>query len=206
MKRQVLGVQEGVWAWQQLGRRRRVSRLPRGSGSTMPRGRPRGRVPRLPGGSGSTMPRGHPWGRVPRLPDSADSAPPLLLLLHTTVARTPRSLPEYLLCAKPWSPALLGWSQWSHSTNIGNETVPSPQITTGGSSAKEQQRRPKHSRLALGPPRRKRAPLHTQSASHALSTLSLGSEAPSDQPFQRALSGHYLVARSWASEQQFFLF
>ena len=160
MKRQVLGVQEGVWAWQQLGRRRRVSRLPSGSGSTMPRGRPR--------------------GRVPRLPDSADSAPPLLLLLHTTVARTPRSLPEYLLCAKPWSPALLGWSQWSHSTNIGNETVPSPQITTGGSSAKEQQRRPKHSRLASGPPRRKRAPLHTQSASHALSTLSLGSEAQSE--------------------------
>ena len=156
MKRQFLGVQEGVWAWQQL-RRRRVSRLPRGSGSTEPRGVPLGAGPdspegqappcpgvcpwgqvlRLPRGPGSTVVQGCPWagpdspeGQAPpspgvcpwgqvltpqrarlhlgvplgRSPDSLTlqpALPPLLLLLRRTVARTPRSLPEYLLCAEP---------------------------------------------------------------------------------------------------------
>ena len=153
MKRQFLGVQEGVWAWQQL-RRRRVSRLPRGSGSTEPRGVPLGAGPDSPEGQAPPCPGVCPWGQVltpqrarlhlgvplGRSPDSLTlqpALPPLLLLLRTTVARTPGAFlstycvpsPEHLLCAEPWSLALLGWSQWSHSTNMGNETVPSPQIT-----------------------------------------------------------------------------
>ena len=71
MKRQFLGVQEGVWAWQQL-RRRRVSRLPRGPGSTEPWGVPLGAGPDSP--EGQAPPGGAP-GQVSRLPDSAASAP-----------------------------------------------------------------------------------------------------------------------------------
>ena len=72
MKRQFLGVQDGVWAWQQLGRRR-VSRLPRASGSTMLQGCPWA-GPDSPEGQAPPC-SGDAPGQVLRLPDSADSAP-----------------------------------------------------------------------------------------------------------------------------------
>ena len=134
MKRQVLGVQERVWAWQQLGRGRRVSRLPGGSGPTVPRGRPR--------------------GRVPRLPDSADSA--LLLPCYFYYIQLLQGLPGGFLstyCVP--SPGLrLCLDGLSRATQQTWEMRLSPahKSQDRGSSAREQQSRPKHSRLASGPP------------------------------------------------------
>ena len=75
MKRQFLGVQEGVWAWQQL-RRRKVSRLPRGSGSTEPWGVPLGAGPDSPEGQARPSPGVCPWGQVLRLPRGPGSTEP----------------------------------------------------------------------------------------------------------------------------------
>lgn len=185
MKRQFLGVQDGVWAWQQLGRRR-VSRLPRASGSTVL--------------------QGCPWAgpQTPRLCRQRS------LPCYSYYVQLLQGLPGALLstyCVP--SPGLwLCLDGLSGATQQTWEMRLSPvhKSQDGGSSARKQQSRPKHSLLASGPPRRERTPLHSRSASHTLPTLSLGSEAPLDQPFKRALSGHYLVARSRASEQQFFLF
>lgn len=183
VKRQFLGVQEGVWAWQQLGRRRREA--PRGSGPTVPRAVPR--------------------GQGLRLPDSADMLPPLLPQPHTMWQGLPGALLR-TYCAL--SPGLrLCLDGLSGATQQAWETRLSPvhKSQDRGLSARKQQSRPQHSRLASGPPPEETRPAAGGETAR-LSPPSLGSEAPSDQPFRRVLSGHYLVSRSWASEQQFFLF
>ena len=141
MKRQFLGVQEGVWAWQQLGRRRRESRGPE-----------RVRPHRAPGCA---------QGAGPQAPGLCRHAPSPVTSATYNVARTPGSPPEDLLCAEPWSwlclDGLSGATQQAWEMRLS----PVHKSQDRGLSARKQQSRPKHSRLASGPPRRKRAPLHT---------------------------------------------
>ena len=101
MKRQFLGVQEGVWAWQQL-RRRRVSRLPRGSGSTEPRGVPLGAGPDSPEGQAPPCPGVCPWGQVLRLPRGPGS---------TVVQGCPWAGPDSPEGQAPPSPGVCPWGQ-----------------------------------------------------------------------------------------------
>lgn len=184
MKRQFLGVQEGVWAWQQLGRRRRESRVPE-----------RVRPHCAPGCAQGAGPQARlcRHARSPATSATYNAARTLGPLLRTYYAPSP----GLRLCLD----GLSGATQQAWEMRLS----PVHKSQDRGLSARKQQSRPKHSRLALGPP-----PEETRPAAHGqtarLSPPSLGSEAPSDQPFRRALSGHYLVTRSWASEQQFFLF
>lgn len=131
MKRQFLGVQDGVWAWQQLGRRR-VSRLPRASGSTVLQGCP---------WAGPQTPRLYRQRSLPCYSyyvQLLQGLPGALLSTYCVPS------PGLWLCLD----GLSGATQQTWEMRLS----PVHKSQDGGSSARKQQSRPKHSLLASGPP------------------------------------------------------